>query len=126
MADDDWIAVGNGEQWSELLDLSLEFHDAFSAEARWIGPECLTASRSVALHGYGTLHVRAFSQFAEVPYLELRFGKCRRFQYRYEDEHSPHVSFSPKGVLAKILQWELEAETFDYRKVANLPPVVED
>lgn len=117
MNDENWTQVGNGQQLTLLLDLTVAFHDAVTISSRWIGVEYLTPSRSLVLDGYGTLILNIVSQFASVPAIELRCEKVERFRYEYGGDKELTIEFSRSGIRAKLLEWEIEAESLSYRTV---------
>ncbi len=115
MKNENWTLVDTKLKFEELLDLALDFHDAVSRTSRWIGAEYLSPSRHLALDGFGTLVVSTISQFAEVPDLELRFGKVHSFHYEYGGELTPEIEFTSDGIRAALMEWIVEAESMQYR-----------
>lgn len=124
MAEEKWLAISDDRQLAVLLDSTLDFHDAITASSSWLGAEYLTPSRHLVLGGYGTLILRVLSQFAEVPALELKFEKVKIFRYEYGSDLDPLVEFTKLGVRAKLLEWEIEAESLEYR-IFGPPPLGE-
>ena len=119
MDNEKWTLVANEEQFDQLLDLALEFHDAVSGAARWMGGEYLTPAGDLVLDGFGNLIVFTISQFPRVPDLELRFTKVQAFRYDYGSESTPVVRFATGIVHVTLLEWKIEAESFSYRALSS-------
>lgn len=120
MRSEDWQAIQNAEQLEAFLDLTKGLHDALSIHARWEGAEYLLPNRHVVLAGYGTLLIQVVSQFADVPALEIKFEKVKRFGYGYGGDTEPEIEFSRSGLRTRLLEWEIKSESVSYRTGEDL------
>ncbi len=117
--DSTWTNVSSLEDFSNLLDKALDFHDAVATLACWEGAEDVNSAGEMEMDGYGVLTLRFKSQFREVLPLELKFLDVRVFRYEYELDFEPSIVFGSKGISVQLLSWEIKANGLQYRSLKS-------
>lgn len=113
--ENNWREISNQQKLEQLLDLTLGFHDAITVSSKWQGAEFINESGGLELHGRGTLVLVIASQFPQVPAFGLKFEKVKQFRYEYGSDLEPYIAFTKLGVLANLLEWQIEAASLEYR-----------